>query len=289
MIKSFLDNRSQYFWWSVGFLLIPIFGAIDHWSGYEHNVVFLYFVPIILVSWYSGWMIGAIAAGTSALMWLAADISSGHPYTSGLIYLWNAGVYLGLFLLVAYLVSRLAKSINQRTQLAKLDQLTGSVANSTFSKLVNAELYRMQRYEHPFTLAYIDLDELNKVNQEYGYDTGDKVLIAIVDGIKSQIRQSDVIGRIGGDEFAVLLPETGVMEAQVVFSRIQRKLKEIMSQYYWGVTFSLGVVTCTDASCEPNMLIKMANSLMEDVKRESKNGINYGVYSKATSSIMGSG
>ncbi len=92
--------------------------------------------------------------------------------------------------------------------LANVDDLTGALSRQNFMDLAEQELARSRRYKLPLVLLMMDLDHFKRVNDSYGHPTGDAVLCSFVQTVKDVLRESDVIGRIGGEEFAVLLPNT---------------------------------------------------------------------------------
>ena len=132
--------------------------------------------------------------------------------------------------------------------------------------------------KHPFTLAYIDLDNFKTVNDQLGHATGDQVLRTVVSSVKKNIRRTDIVARLGGDEFALLLPETNQESARVVLSKIQDGLLEEMRKNNWPVTFSIGVLTCRVAPPSTDALVSMADELMYSVKHDGKNGVKYATY-----------
>ena len=92
--------------------------------------------------------------------------------------------------------------------LANVDNLTGAMSRQHFMSLADQELARARRYQLPVVVLMLDLDHFKNVNDSYGHPTGDAVLKSLVQTVKGVLRESDVVGRIGGEEFAVLLPNT---------------------------------------------------------------------------------
>jgi diguanylate cyclase (GGDEF)-like protein len=92
--------------------------------------------------------------------------------------------------------------------LANVDNLTGAMSRQHFMCLADQELARSKRYQLPLVVLMLDLDHFKSVNDNYGHPTGDVVLKRFVQTVKGVLRESDLIGRIGGEEFAVLLPNT---------------------------------------------------------------------------------
>jgi len=113
---------------------------------------------------------------------------------------------------------RLARRLHAQ---ATRDGLTGCFSYLAFREALNTEALRARRYRRPFSLVIADLDSFKEINDSYGHDVGDAVLRAVATAFRSGARAPDVVGRIGGDEFAVLLPETDAAHAEQVARRLQ--------------------------------------------------------------------
>ena len=277
-IIASLEKRSQFFWAMAGLALIVAVGIVDFLTGYEIAFSLFYLIPISLVTWFAGRRLGIMAAIASALTWYITDIASGRPYSHTAIHFWNTGVRTSFFFIVMALLSALRKALEHEKELARVDHLTGAVNARFFSYLAQREIDRSRRYKHPLTVVYIDLDHFKTVNDQFGHNTGDKVLRTVANTASSQLRVTDVMARLGGDEFAVLLPETGQEDAQVVISKVQRSLLGEMRKNDWPVTFSIGVLTCTEMPGTVGELIKMADDLMYSVKKNGRNNVSYSIY-----------
>ena len=179
-------------------------------------------------------------------VWLGADVATGHSYAYPLIPIWNTFIRLAFFVIITLLLSALRRSTEREREFARVDNLTGAVNPRFFYDVAQMEIDRFQRYKHPFTLAYIDLDNFKTVNDQFGHSAGDQVLRKVVSSAKKYLRKIDVIARLGGDEFALLLPETNEESARVALSKVQNGLLEEMRQGKWPITFSIGVLTCSD-------------------------------------------
>ena len=172
----------------------------------------------------------------------------------------------------------LKRAMEREKELARTDFLTGAHNARHFHDLVQQEIDRFQRYERPFTIAFLDLDNFKTVNDLFGHGMGDKVLCAVVQRVSSRLRKTDVVSRLGGDEFACLLTETGREAAQAIIAEIHRDLLIEMQGQDWPVTFSIGVLTCFNTPQTADELIKMADNLMYSVKKNGKNAVSYSVY-----------
>jgi diguanylate cyclase (GGDEF)-like protein len=270
-----LEKRSRALWAIVGFLLVFLIGLMDILTGYEFAFSLFYLLPISSATWFAGRRLGVTTSVVSAFIWFVSDVITGHPYSHPAIPYWNTAIRFGFFLITTLLLAALKQAHEHEKELARIDKLTGAVNRSFFSELVQMEIDRSQRFGHPFTLAYIDLDNFKAVNDHFGHSSGDKVLYTMVQQAKSQLRRTDVVARLGGDEFAFLLPETDQDAAQIVISKVQNSLLNEMHRNDWPVTFSIGVLTCINAPHTTDELIRQADDLMYSVKNNGKNSIGY--------------
>ena len=119
---------------------------------------------------------------------------------------------------------------------------------------------------------------LLRPQRRLGHSTGDRVLRAVTESIQRQIRPSDTLGRLGGDEFGLLLPETQEEDAKKVIDRIHTSLVNEMLKNNWTITFSMGVVTYCQAPQSVDDMVKLADNAMYQVKNNGKNGVSYQTY-----------
>ena len=275
---SSLQKQSKPFWIIIGFLLIGGVGILDFLTGYELAFSLFYLIPVSLVAWLTSRRLGILASLASAFVWLIADVAAGHSYSHPFIYAWNTFIRFSFFILTVFLLSTLKRVLERERELARTDYLTGAINSHLFYDFVQMEIDRIQRYKHPFTLAYIDLDNFKTVNDQFGHSIGDQVLCALVNSARKYLRKTDVVARLGGDEFALLLPETNQESARVTFSKIQNGLLEEMRQSHWPITFSIGVLTCSTAPQTTDELVYMTDELMYSVKLNGKNAIKYSTF-----------
>ncbi len=258
--------------------MILLVGALDYLSGYEFSTAFFYLGPVALVAWYAGRGLGLTASVVSAITWLVADSASGHVYSSPVFLLWSSLVRFVFFAVVTLLLVAQRQAHAEVLGMARTDFLTGVTNQRYFYELAQIEIDRSRRYRHPITLAYIDLDNFKDANDRLGHVTGDALLRVVAGHIRRNTRSVDVVARIGGDEFVLLLPETGVQPAQAAVSKIMSILTQAMRQNEWPVSFSIGVVTFLELPPALEEMLDMADSLMRSVKADSKNGVRFSVY-----------
>ena len=277
-IITFLDRQSRPFILILGILLIILIGGLDHLTGYELSFSVFYIVPIALITWHAGWYPGVGASVVSAVVWLVADYTSGHGYTHSLIPVWNSIIRFLFFIVVTLLLSRISKTVQRESALARIDYLTGAVNSRFFYEVAQMEIDRLKRYGRAFTLAYIDLDNFKNVNDRFGHTIGNEVLRTVVVTMEKTIRKTDTVARIGGDEFVLLLPETDLKSAQTLLGKIQKSLLNEMSKRGWPVTFSIGSLTCGVAPEGVDDLVRMTDEVMYTVKSGDKNAVHCVTY-----------
>jgi diguanylate cyclase (GGDEF)-like protein len=261
----------------MGLVLLAAVALLDYETGSEISFSFFYLFPIALITWFVSEQLGIVFAIVSAILWSAVEYWSGVRYSSPIIHLWNAAIRLGFFLLATYSF-RLGKMVEHERASARTDFVTGAINARFFHAFTRREIDRSAKYGYPITMAYIDVDNFKTINDIYGHSTGDRVLRAVTEGMQRHLRTTDVIARVGGDEFAILLPEVGPADAEVIISQMQGKLVEEMQMNHWPVTFSIGVLTFTDIPKSADEMLNMADRIMYAVKRGGKNAIAYNVH-----------
>lgn len=256
-------------------VLAGLLGLVDHWTGSEISFSIAYLAPVALVAWYgrasSAWAICLL----TALTWLVADLTTGHVYSHRAIPLWNATVRLGFFVIVARLLLALRRSLRAERAMADTDPLTGLANRRRFYELLGEEMERSRRYGHPFTVAYVDLDDFKAVNDRWGHETGDRVLEEVAAHLRGGLRATDRAARLGGDEFALLLPETDGEGAGRVLPSVRERLRGAMADGAWPVGFSVGAATFQRPRGGPDDVVRVADALMYEVKRSEKGAIRY--------------
>lgn len=158
---------------------------------------------------------------------------------------------------------------------AHSDFLTGLFNRRYFLEKAEAELVRSQRYESDLSMLMIDVDYFKKINDAYGHKAGDVVLQMIANIFQSTLREVDIAGRLGGEEFAVLLPETCIDEALDVAERLRSKIAEtnvlIDHALHVSVTISIGVSTKLSPNEDLDDLLCRADLGLYEAKAGGRN------------------
>jgi len=255
----------------IGFLVVLTIGSLDSITSYDISISALYLLPIIMIAWFEGGVPAALLSIFSAVIWALSDLVSGHPYSHIAVPIWNAIMVLGMFLIVAYSITALNKLIIKEREHASTDDLTGVANIRFFYEQARAEIDRSAASKKPLTLAYVDIDNLRHINDTLGHIAGDYLLHEAAQTMRSTLRSADVISRLGGSKFAILMPEIKNEDATSIIYKIQERLLDMVEHNGWPVTFSTGIVTCNGPIYTIDMLIKMAEDLMNAAKETGKN------------------
>jgi diguanylate cyclase (GGDEF)-like protein len=254
-----------------GLLLVLAIGGLDTITSYDISISVLYLLPIILIAWYEGGVSATLIAIFSAITWATSDLVSGHIYSHITVRIWNAITVLGMFLFVAYSITTVKKLFIKEREHADTDDLTGLANIKFFYEQARIEISRSAKYKLPLTLAYIDIDNLRHVNDTLGHIAGDYLLHEVAQIMRSTLRPTDIISRLGGSKFAVLMPETNNENATVIIHKVQKHLLDVVKKNGWPVAFSTGVVTCDGTTYTLDELIAMAEDLMNAARETGKN------------------
>jgi diguanylate cyclase (GGDEF)-like protein len=173
-------------------------------------------------------------------------------------------------------VTDLVRSAEKMEALATIDPATGIANRRQFLTMAEAEWGRFQRYQRPLSMLIVDLDRFKTVNDRYGHDAGDAALRAVAAALQVHRRASDVAARIGGDEFALLLPETDVVQAALFAERICATIRDqavSSGQHAFNFSVSVGVATATLGMAGAAFLIKAADEALYRAKSQGRDRV----------------
>ncbi len=274
-LDAFLRQRSKPVIFTVSFLLVIVLWLLDYSTGPDMSFVLFYLLPLFLTAWYVGRNAGMAISILSGAAWYSADVLGAQFPSHPAVPYWNVVTKLGFFLVVNCTISSLRVSLDRERGTARTDYLT-RVANSRyFAEVAEQELKRAGRYQHPFTMAYMDIDNFKEVNDGWGHSSGDALLVLVADILVRSVRSTDTVARLGGDEFALLMPETGYEASSAAIRKVRESLQEAVDRKGWPVTFSIGVVTFLTPPETADQMIREADRVMYTVKHGGKNGINH--------------
>jgi diguanylate cyclase (GGDEF)-like protein len=229
---------------------------------------------------------------------VSAQAGSAHALSIGLRSLVDGPEYLGAISiarhgepftreeeeLLEYLAGQAVVSIENASlhetveRQAVTDELTGLANVRAFTSILDRELERSRRFETPLGLLMMDIDDFKLVNDTYGHQQGDEVLAQVAGVLRDHSRELDTAARYGGEEMAVVLPQTGVEGAEMLAERIREavealRVPQVRGGGVLGVTASFGVASVPDAAVDRAGLIAAADAALYRAKRGGKNRV----------------
>lgn len=259
---------------AIAFPFIILLGIVDFMTGPEIAFSLFYVFPIFLVVFSRGGLIVGLAASvSSAVSWGIADHMSGHVYAEQWMLFWNTIIRLSFFILISYISAKFNELLAREALLARTDELTGLSNMRVFREAAQSEIARLTRYGHPFTFAFIDIDNFKEVNDRFGHNRGDEVLRDVARIMRHELRTNDIAARAGGDEFSILFPETGSDVALATLKKLSRSIMRVIRGKKFPVTLSIGAVTFEKPPASVDEMIRLGDGLMYTVKYAGKNDI----------------
>ncbi|WP_151671867.1 diguanylate cyclase [Nitrincola schmidtii] len=155
------------------------------------------------------------------------------------------------------------------------DGLTGLLKHSRIKESLEVEIARSERNSLPLSVVMLDLDHFKKINDTYGHAAGDQVIRAMAHLLRQRLRKSDIIGRYGGEEFVIILPDTGSEIAEHLMTDILRRFSDLQfkdEQEEFHVTFSAGIASTAD-QVTPAALLAVADKALYLAKSEGRNQV----------------
>jgi diguanylate cyclase (GGDEF)-like protein len=171
-------------------------------------------------------------------------------------------------------VTDLVRNAEELERLATIDGLTGICNRRHFMVLAEAEWSRFQRYHRPLSLLLVDIDHFKSINDRFGHDAGDRAIAHVADLCKDGKRGTDIVARVGGEEFVVLLPEADLAQAEQVAQRLHRKLADhplVAGSGREAMTLSIGVSEATLSMSGIDALMKAADEALYLAKSSGRN------------------
>lgn len=192
-----------------------------------------------------------------------------HPFFILIVFVTAAGASM-----YTYSRTRHMKSELQIKHMAEHDTLTGLRNRRLFVSLLDQEIIQQQISKTPIALMYLDLDRFKPVNDQFGHEMGDQVLIQTAQRIQKCLRKPDTLARLGGDEFAILLSEVEHVDSVILIA--ERILQEIQAPYIWNehevtIGISIGIIYAESDQYDRHQLLNIADKTMYQAKSNGRN------------------
>lgn len=177
-----------------------------------------------------------------------------------------------LALVIASQFAQMRRQIEREHEFATRDELTGLQNRRAFLEAAMFEVERAQRHDHPLSVVFLDLDNFKQLNDSKGHNVGDAALRAISSALQGTLRSTDILGRLGGDEFSIILIEIAYEDVQVAGQKIFETVRQTL-QDFPPVSVSIGVTWFNRIDRSFSDMMKAADDLMYEVKGSGKDNI----------------
>jgi diguanylate cyclase (GGDEF)-like protein len=254
-------------------LLAPMLAmsAVEFWRGREERLPSRPAVIAVFAS------LALVFAVRIPLIGVAPFPFGAQPATPAWLAIFNLLIFFHTMVLAVLLVAMTKErlELQQRTK-AQTDPLTGALNRRAFTVIGRRLLLRHRKQHEPLSLIFIDLDHFKSLNDRYGHFVGDEVLINFVAIVQDNIRPTDFLFRMGGEEFCCVLPYTGTDEALGVAERIRRQAEAAMPEVAGRpvhVTVSVGVSSTDVFGYDIDLVMHSADLAVYDAKRQGRNRV----------------
>ncbi|MDD4565297.1 MAG: GGDEF domain-containing protein [Eubacteriales bacterium] len=164
------------------------------------------------------------------------------------------------------------KKINEELKdLTTRDSMTGFLNNKNVLKRLKEETERAKRINYSLSVAMIDIDDFKHINDTYGHRIGDEVLISVAQIITEQCRSTDIVGRYGGDEFFLIMPDTNVNDAAVLLERIKLRVRD--TSFVNGIKLTVSYGASELAEDSEHELFESSDAMLYKAKRKGKSQV----------------
>ena len=282
-------------WFAVGFLVLAASNVLSEFGfggilAAVGNLMFMVSAVFTLVVAFMAWRRGGRAAGFFLIAWalleaftIAAALRLLTSDASDEDFLLHTGLPLSMVMAAVLIALGVAdrlldqrRALSEAERRAETDPLTGVLNRRSLIERLEAACLRAQARDMPIALLFIDLDHFKQINDSYGHLAGDACLAGVVAPIQAELRQSDVVGRYGGEEFIVILSSASASAAHMIAERIRERVAGVRVEGYGPpirLTCSIGVAASDTLGVWGRHLIARADEAVYAAKRSGRNRV----------------
>jgi diguanylate cyclase (GGDEF)-like protein len=303
-LKDFSPRAYKiYGWFAVVFVALTAANLAKLWGFVSlvsaiGNIIFSVVAVFTLVVAFLSWRRGNRAAGWFLIAWTLLEgftiaaavhfLAAASDQGDGLLYY---GLPLSMVAAAVLIALGVADRLRQQQEAltdaerrARTDPLTGVLNRRSLIERLDAGCLRARARGLPISLLFIDLDHFKLINDTFGHQAGDACLRAVIDPIHTELRQSDVIGRYGGEEFVVILSSADAAGALAIAQRILERVAKVRVEGFGkpiGLTCSIGVAASDTLGVWGEQLLSRADAAVYAAKRSGRNQVQMAVPSAA--------
>lgn len=278
--------------WGISLALLAGLLILDYTTRSAPSLLLPSVILASFVAWCRGERAGILISIliVASSTWEQRVLLGGPDVLSAPTMILNAVLRLAAIIFIAVVVNALRTEVDLERWRASVDALTGALNRRAFGVLVSERLRDARRAGTTLVLAYVDLDDFKQINDQFGHAAGDRVLVAFADGAAEDIRAGDLLARVGGDEFAILLTIERHKKGEEVAQSLHERLCTVLGNTGFAVSCSMGalIVEATDEDAA-DIYLQLADRLMYEVKGDGKSALRVERYDQLSRRLQPAG
>ncbi|MBL8992264.1 MAG: diguanylate cyclase [Spirochaetia bacterium] len=251
--------------------LLAGIAAFDHFTRLAWAFDPLYLIPVVLISWRQGILAGFLFSFLSIFSWVIAYPSGANGDWKSVLFSWNTVAQLVSFFTVSLLISLQQFQGEMLKKMIYRDPLTGLANTHGLHEHSRPLLRYLSRRNKPLIMARFDIDRFDAFNKKMGREKGDALLVFVSQFLLLFFRKSDLVARLGGDQFAVLFPSLKPAQVAGMIKKIKSGYETAFKKNGWDVTLSAAFVSFSKGPHQLDKMLEFGAERMERIKAKGKN------------------